>query len=202
MAAGFSCLFIFGSCVNSEEEVNELLGKKIGVDEASNINAYMSNSGKMKALLKAPSMFRFQDSTSRTAFPDGVHVDFYNDSTFVENQVDAHYGEYFEMKAQVFLKDSVRVFNNKNDTLFCQELWWDQTKQLIYTDKPVRVHRPDMIMYGVGLSAPQDFKTFEMYKITNSVLRVSDVGSQDTVRSSQDSIRSSPANPRDSVQRR
>jgi hypothetical protein len=27
-------------------------------------------------------------------------------------------------------------------------------------------------MFGEGLSAPQDFKTFDMYKITNSVLRV------------------------------
>jgi hypothetical protein len=69
---------------------------------------------------------------------------------------------------------------------------------LFYTDKPVRVHRPDMIMYGVGLSAPQDFKTFEMYKITNSVLRVSDVSSQDTVRSVQDS---SQLSLQDSVRR-
>jgi hypothetical protein len=29
-----------------------------------------------------------------------------------------------------------------------------------------------MIMIGVGLSAPQDFKTFEIYKISNSIIRV------------------------------
>jgi LPS export ABC transporter protein LptC len=86
--------------------------------------------------------------------------------------MDANYGEYFEVKAKVFLKDSVRVFNNTGDTLFCQELWWDQNTQMFTTDKPVRIHRPDMIMYGVGLLAPQDFKFFEMYKITNSTLRV------------------------------
>jgi hypothetical protein len=27
-------------------------------------------------------------------------------------------------------------------------------------------------MYGEGLSAPQDFKTFEIFKVTNSVIRV------------------------------
>jgi hypothetical protein len=27
-------------------------------------------------------------------------------------------------------------------------------------------------MYGKGLSAPQDFKTFEIYKITNSEIRI------------------------------
>lgn len=204
MAAVLGCLFIFGACVNSEEEVNELLSKKIGVDEATNIQGYMSNTGKMKARLKAPSMLRYQDSSSRVVFPKSIHVDFFNDSTRIENQLDARYAEYFEVKAQVFLKDSVRVFNNLNDTLFCQELWWDQNKQQFYTDKPVRIHRPDMIMIGVGLSAPQDFKSFEMYKITNSVLRVKDVAdsSQGAVRSSQDSSQGAVRSSLDSLRRR
>lgn len=188
MAAGFSCLFIFSACVNSEKEVSDLLDKKVGVDEATNVQGYMSNTGKMKARMRAPSMLRYQDSTARTEFPKGIHVDFFNDSTKIENQMDARFAEYYEMKSQIFLKDSVRVFNNMKDTLFCQELWWDQTKQLFYTDKPVRVHRPDMIMYGVGLSAPQDFKTFEIYNPTNSVFRLNDVGAQDTSRNVQDTV--------------
>ena len=187
MAVLSGCLFAYTSCVNSEKEVNELLSKKIGVDEATNVQGYMSNTGKMKARLKAPSMLRYQDSSSRVVFPKSLHVDFFNDSTKVENQLDAKFAEYYEVEARVFLKDSVRVYNNVSDTLFCQELWWDQNQQKFYTDKPVRIHRPDMIMIGVGLSAPQDFKTFEMYKITNSVLRVNEMSSpQDSVGSVQD----------------
>ena len=60
-------------------------------------------------------------------FPKDIHVDFFNDSTKIENQMDARFAEYYETKNQVFLKDSVKVFNNTSDTLFCQELWWDQT---------------------------------------------------------------------------
>ncbi len=202
MAVGFGCLFVFMSCVNSEKEVNDLLGKKTGVDEATNVQGYMSNTGKMKARMRAPSMLRYQDSTARIVFPKSIHVDFFNDSTKIENQLDARYAEYFEMKGQIFLKDSVRVFNNKQDTLFCQELWWDQNKQLFYTEKAVRIHRPDMIMYGVGLSAPQDFKTFEMYKITNSVLRVNENSSQDSVRSLQDSSQRAVYSSPDSLRRR
>jgi LPS export ABC transporter protein LptC len=101
-----------------------------------------------------------------------LNVDFFSDSTSIENQMDAEYGEYYDARGKVYLKDSVRVFNNAGDTLFCEELWWDQGIQMFSTDKPVRIHRPDMIMNGVGLSAPQDFKYFEMYKITNSTLRV------------------------------
>jgi len=160
------------SCSNNEDEVRELLDKKLGVDEAHNVEAYMSSTGQMKARLKAPLMRRYQDTIAKVVFPNTMHVDFYNDSTVIESQLDALYGEYFESQNKVYLKDSVRVFNNKSDTLFCQELWWDQDQQNFYTDKPVRIHRPDMIMYGVGLRAPQDFSYFEMYRITNSVLRV------------------------------
>lgn len=165
-------MLLFISCENSDEEVKALMTKRLGVDEALNVEAYMSNTGKMKARLRAPVMLRYQDTASKVVFPKTMHVDFFNDSTNIQSQLDANYGEYFETKNKVFLKDSVRVFNNTGDTLFCQELWWDQNTQQFNTDKPVRVHRPDMIMYGVGLYAPQDFKVFEMYKITNSVIRV------------------------------
>lgn len=189
------CLFVCARCVNSEQEVNELLKKKTGVDEATNVQGYMSNTGKMKARLKAPTMLRYQDSSSRVVFPKTLHVDFFNDSTRIENQLDARYAEYYEGKSQVFLKDSVRVYNNMNDTLFCQELWWDQNLQKFYTDKPVRVHRPDIIMIGVGLSAPQDFKTFEMYNLTNSIMRVRGEGGP------VDSTQVAGQSPQDSVRR-
>ena len=32
-----------------------------------------------------------------------------------------------------------------------------------------------MIMFGEGMSAPQDFKTFEIFKVTNSIIRVKEL---------------------------
>lgn len=167
-------LLFLWSCANRSADVQAISQKRLGVDEAKNIEAYMSNSGQMRARLRAPEMLRYQDTSSKVVFPKTMHVDFFQDSTegVIKSQLDARYGEYFEQRNMVFLKDSVRVFNNTGDTLFCNELWWSQNEQKFYTDKPVRIHRPDMIMIGVGLSAPQDFSFFEMYKITNSILRV------------------------------
>ncbi len=167
-------VFVLLSCENNEDDVKKLTSKKLGVDEGRNIEAYMSNTGKMKARLRAPLMLRYQDTSAKVVFPNSMHVDFFNDSTIIESQLDANYGEYYETRNKVFLKDSVRVFNNTGDTLYCQELWWDQNSQQFSTDKPVRIHRPDMIMNGVGLTAPQDFKYFEMYQISQSTLRVKD----------------------------
>jgi len=170
-AALAGCLFL-AACVNDEETVRNLVARKPGVDEASDIVSYMSQSGRLRARLTAPVMLRHQDTLPRMEFPKTLHVDFYDSLLQVQNTVDARYARYLEMQNKVLLKDSVRVANLLGDTLFCQELWWDQPSERFTTDKPVRIHRPGTIINGVGLSAPQDFSTFTIYRITNSRLRV------------------------------
>ncbi len=163
---------LISACENNEQEIKALFKKKLGVDEAVNIESYMSQSGKMRAKLTAPLMLRYQDTSSRIELPNTLHVDFFDSSLQVESKLDAMFALYYENKNQVFLRDSIRVYNTKGDTLFCKELNWDQAMEKFYTDKPVRIHTPDMIMYGNGLSAPENFKTFEIYQVTNSVIRV------------------------------
>lgn len=165
------CLLL-AACVNDEEAVRSLVSRKPGVDEATGIVSYMSQSGRMRARLTAPVMLRYQDTLPRMEFPKTLHVDFYDSLLAIQNTVDARYARYLEMQNKVLLKDSVRVFNRQGDTLFCQELWWDQGSERFHTDKPVRIHRPGTIINGVGLTAPQDFATFTIYRITNSLLRV------------------------------
>ena len=169
-AAFLSAFLSLAGCVNDEKKVNDLFERKIGVDQASDIVSYMSQGGRMKARLTSPRMLRFQDTLPRMEFPDGLHVDFYDTTLQVENQVDARYAKYLEMQNKVMLKDSVRVYNRMKDTLFCEELWWDQASQRFDTDKPVRIIRPGMVINGVGLTAPQDFKTFTIFRITNSTV--------------------------------
>lgn len=167
------CFFMF-SCKNDEKEVRELFEKKLGIDEAIDIDSYMSQGGKMKARLRSPLMIRYQDTLPRMEFPKSLHVDFFDDTLKIQSQVDALFAQYFESQNKIFLKDSVRIVNIQGDTLYCQELWWDQPEARFHTDKPVRIHKPGTIINGIGLSAPQDFKSFTIYKISNSVLRVKD----------------------------
>ena len=109
-------------------------------------------------------MYRYQIAAGSPSdspyieFPKTLHIDFFNDSMVKESQVDAKYGKYREWENKVFLKDSVVVINVlKGDTLRCEELWWDQTKELIYTDVPVHIRKPDEKIDGSGLVADQNF---------------------------------------------
>ncbi|MEP6927294.1 MAG: LPS export ABC transporter periplasmic protein LptC [Ginsengibacter sp.] len=157
------CFFI-SSCENSLTELNQFTSKRIGVEEARQVDIVYSLGDKTKARLSAPYMLRHQDTVPYIEFTKTVHTDFYDDSLRIESKLDARYGRYMETESKVFMRDSVVVFNTKGDTLFCNELYWDRSiaGREFYTDKPVRIRTPTQIIDGDGLDAPQDFKSWHI----------------------------------------
>ncbi len=167
------CFFVL-SCENDIREVQNLNQKSIGIEEGKDIESYLSQEGRVKAKLTAPLMLRYQRDSPKVEFPKTLRVDFYNDSTEVESKLFAKYGRYMENENKVFLRDSVVVFNISGDTLFCQELYWDQLKAVFYTDKNVIIHKPDQKVYGNGLIADQSFKWFTIKHPHDSYLDIPD----------------------------
>lgn len=168
-AQPFVVLFIvaiamaIGGCENSEQELRERIRKRTGVDEATDISTLFSQAGKIKAKLTSVLMHRYQQDSARIEFPNRLHVDFYNDSSQVESTLDAKYGRYIEAQNKMYLRDSVVVIQKFNqDTLRCEELWWDQNKEKFYTNKPVKVTKKNGdIIPAQGLEASQDFRNIK-----------------------------------------
>ena len=174
LAALFTgCFFVF-SCENDINKVRDLNKKSVGIEEGKQIESFLSQNGKVKAKLMAPVMLRYLKDTPKVVFPKTLRVDFYNDSTKLDSKLFAKYGQYLENDNKVFLKDSVVVFNITGDTLFCQELYWDQVKAIFYTEKNVIIHKPDQKVYGNGLIADQSFKWFTIKHPHNSFLKIAD----------------------------
>ncbi len=159
------CMMIV-SCENDIKQVQALGKKKDGIEEGKNIESLLSTGGILKADLKAPFMLRYLFDTPRVEFPNTLHVDFYDSVANVESQLFAKHGWYKEYERKVFLSDSVIVFNIKKDTLWCNELWWDQNAETFSTDKPVKLsqHDPRQILYGQGLRSDQNFKNITIIK--------------------------------------
>lgn len=159
------CFFVAG-CENSYEDITKATAKRIGVEEAKQVNINYSVNGKAKATITAPLMLRYQDTVPYIEFPKTIHVDFYSDTSLViESWLDARYGRYMESEDKVFLRDSVKVINrNTGDTLYCNELYWDRSRlgKEFYTDKPVRIRTRTHIIDGMGLEAPQNFKDWHI----------------------------------------
>ena len=158
------CFFVYG-CENDPKQIDDLTKKVVMVEEAKNVESYLSQEGMMKAKLTAPVMLRVLYDTVYVEFPHTLHVDFYNDSTKIETWLDSKYGKYFETLDKVYLRDSVIVINVRGDTLRAPELWWDQKAKLFYTDSVAEYHGVGKHIFGgKGLTATQDMSevTFKM----------------------------------------
>lgn len=171
MAALFSgCFFMYG-CENDMAEVRELGSRKSGVDEGKNINSYLSVNGKMKAHLTAPTVLRYQgDSASKAEFPNSLHVDFFNDSARKESELRADYGRFVENEKKVYLRDNVVAFNIKGDTLYCEDLVWDQNTGRFHTDKKViwsQTFRKNLYIGLKGMDCDQDLNDIKLFDIQN-----------------------------------
>ncbi|MFT3950004.1 MAG: LPS export ABC transporter periplasmic protein LptC [Agriterribacter sp.] len=174
----FICLscFFLAACENDEKVLQERAKRKMGVDEAKKIELLYSQSGKVRSKLTAPVMLRYQDTLPRVEFPNSLHIVFFDSTLQVESIVDAKYGRYIEGQNRAFLRDSVVAIQlTKQDTVRCRELWWDQNKQLFYTDKPATITQKNgtIIPATKGLKASQDFKKIELFEPIDGTLVVS-----------------------------
>jgi LPS export ABC transporter protein LptC len=171
-----SCLLFWG-CENDENTIREWTEQKEMVETAKDVTVFFSQTGNLKAYLKAPQMLRYQGDTVIVEFPKSLHVDFFDSAGKKESWVDARYGKYLESFNQVLLRDSVRVINIKGDTLATSELWWDQNAQKFYTEKEVRITQPDKrITGGKGLEAGQDLSWYIIKQPSGTVLMDDDMG--------------------------
>ncbi len=165
------CFFLLG-CENSQKDIDDLFKKKIGVEEAKDIEVIYTSAGKTKSILTAPLMLRVQDTIPYYEFPNSITANFYNDKNVVESKLTSKYAKYKETQSVIFLKDSVKVINiAQGDTLYCQELYWDRSRlgSEFYTDKPVRIRTRTQILDGIGLQASQDFKQRVILKPTGII---------------------------------
>lgn len=169
------CFFLLG-CENDVQQVNDLTRRVILKEEVLSVQSYLSQGGKMKAKLTAPIMTRVMVDTIYVEFPNSLHCDFFDSTGVIETRLDAKQGKYFESLNKVYLWDSVVVINTKGDTLKSQDLWWDQNRQLFYTEKYAEYRTTDKKIFpGKGIEATQNFSRITFKEITG-VLKVKEDG--------------------------
>lgn len=157
------------SCENDMQAVSALSLKKVGIEEGKHIESYMSTAGKVKAKLTAPYMIRSQYDSAKVEFTKTLNVQFYDSALNPESFLFAKYGKYLEYDNTVLLRDSIVVYNIKHDTLWCNELLWNQNAGTFYTDKPVVVSQDNgsirQKIFARGLQSDQAFTNVSLFKV-------------------------------------
>jgi LPS export ABC transporter protein LptC len=113
-----------------------------------------TDSGLVQLILKAPLMESYsRASEPYTVFRDGIKVSFYDGHQEPVAYVTSKYAKYTDDKNLWELKDSVIAVNEAGEKLETELLYWDQKKEVIYTDRFVKITTEDQIIQGYGLES-------------------------------------------------
>ncbi len=158
---------LFLSCVNDLSEVNRMFNDDASRTEvATDVEIIYSDSAIVRVRVQGPKLIRYLEGTMPTdVFPEGVHVDFLEKNGEVSSVLDARIGERVTRESKMYARDSVVLRNNVGEKLETSELIWDEKSGMVYTDKFVKITKPDEVIFSYGFRAKQDFSEYELLSV-------------------------------------
>ena len=165
----FLILFQTSCRETNKEEILDYqnMADSLSVETASNVEIVYSDSGALRALITAPILKRYGQAEDPYAeMPDGVEAQFYDKNAQPNSRIQANYAIHYEKRKMIKLQNDVHVKNTRNQELRSEELYWDQRKKELYTDKFVDIRDDEDIWQGQGFRSNETFTKWRIIKPT------------------------------------
>ena len=133
---------------------------------AENINTKYTDSGRLTSILVSSKMINFSNQDLPFyEFPEGIHLTLFDKKKASSTVVSNHAVAYSETDL-IDLRGDVVLTTANSDTLFSDQLYYDQKKEWLFTDFPVKFRTKDYITNGNGFDANQDFSNAQVLEVT------------------------------------
>jgi LPS export ABC transporter protein LptC len=161
---------MFFACKNNLKEVQNIgLVDSGPLTIANHINTKYTDSGRLKMNLKSAKMLDFSNREfAFFEFPKGIDLDIYDDNNNKSN-VTANYAIVYTETDLIDLRGKVVLRTHNNDTLFAEQLYYDQKTEWLFTNQPVRFVRQNEIINGNGFDSNKDFTNAEVLETTGII---------------------------------
>lgn len=115
---------------------------------------WFSDSGRLQLRLQAPLMTSYSNvDEPYSEFAEGIYVIFYEGKKDSIGYASSKYARFTDKKRLWELRDSVVLVNGSNDRLETEQLFWDQDKDQIYSERFVKIINDDQIIMGTGFES-------------------------------------------------
>lgn len=158
------------SCENKIELIPESDMLSLPSVSSSNIKTVLSDSGLVQLIMTTPLIEQYNNTDSPySEFRYGINVVFYNGHKEPVGSVSAKHATYTNETNLWELTDSVVVINESNDMLETEILFWDQKKDLIYTDRFVKITNLDQTIQGYGFESDSHLNNRKIRKVSATI---------------------------------
>ena len=158
---------LFFSCKGKLDDVKKLnLSDNEPVGISDSINVKYTDSGRLAANLVSPKMYDYSNlSFSYSEFPDGMVLYLY-DKQNQQTTIISDYAIVYNDTDLIDLRGNVIAATPELDTLYADQLYYDQTKQWLFTNLPVTFRSKDYVTNGEGFDSDRDFNKAEVLGVT------------------------------------
>ena len=135
-----------------------------------NDRTVLTDSGKVQLIMSFAVMESFNNTDPPySEFRSGIEVIFYDGHEEPVGTVYAKYAKYTDKKKLWELKDSVVVVNETKDKLETEQLFWDQEKDQIYTDRFIKITNEDQTVMGTGFESDHSLTKRKIKNVTATI---------------------------------
>ena len=156
---------VFSGCESEIERIKDFSSTAdLPLVYATDFETTHIDSFKIQFYVKAPTLQIFEgtDKEPYKEFPDGILLIQYDHNQQVLSRITADYARQYEKENKWEAKNNVVAVNAQGDTLKTEQLTWDEKNGKIYSDKFVRIIRPDQVITGIGFDADQNFQNWRI----------------------------------------
>jgi lipopolysaccharide export system protein LptC len=169
MVTGLTVTMFF-SCKNNFKEVQNIgaLGNE-PITIAENINTKYTDSGRLKSNLLSKKMLDFSNRDfGFFEFPEGIDFTIFDEDGKKSNVI-ADYAMIYDETDLIDLQGNVVLTTHNKDTLFADQLFYDQIREWMFTNQPVKFRTADRVINGVGFDSNKDFTNAQVLEINGVI---------------------------------
>jgi LPS export ABC transporter protein LptC len=161
---------MFFSCKNNFEEVQNIgILSSEPLTIAENINTKYTDSGQLKSILKSSKMLNFSNREfAFYEFPEGVDLTLFDEENNKSNVI-ADYAIVYDETDLIDLRGNVVLNTHNRDTLYADQLFYDQKLEWLFTNKPVKFRTKDQLIDGNGFDSDRNFSKARVLEVTGIV---------------------------------
>lgn len=161
---------MFFCCESNFKEV-----QKIGISQnepigiAEELNLKYTDSGRVQAHLISPKMIDYSNlDFPYSEFPDGIILHLF-DNKNQKTTIVSDYAIVYDKTNLIDLQGNVVLSTHDGKKLNAEQLYFDQNREWLYTNKPIKFADNEQIINGTGFDSNMDFSKSRVLEITGIV---------------------------------
>lgn len=170
VAVWATVMFLFlPACGSKEKPMAAAIDKKDSLPDmkTTGVTTLISDSGTIRyKIITEEWLIYNQRNPPFWAFEKGIYLEKFDSVFHVDASIKADTAYYYEPKKLWELRGNVHIQNQQGDKFDTELLFWDQTKEKIYSDKYIRIEQIDKILTGYGFESNQQLTAYQIFNNT------------------------------------